>query len=206
MLGSLVKHWLRSRHGAQAPPATTTPLRLHIGGKEPHPDWKIVNILPGEHVDYVRSCTDLSLFPTGSVAEIYASHVLEHLGYKRDLPAALREIHRVLVPGGMLRASVPDLTMLCETFADPALSDADRLWVMRVIYGGQLDAADFHYVGLYEGLMTTLLSQAGFAQVERVGFFGIFADASSLVFRGRPVSLNVIARKAPDKEDDEAET
>src|SRR5688572_28270708 len=123
MLGSLVKHLLRPRHGvaARPVPAATSPLRLHIGGQEPHPEWKIVNVMPGEHTDFVRSCTDLSPFASESVAEIYASHVVEHLGYKRDLHTALLEFHRVLVPGGVLRVSVPDLTTLCALFLDPAL-------------------------------------------------------------------------------------
>ena len=181
------------------------PLRLHIGGKEPHPDWKIVNIMPGEHTDYVRSCTDLSPFASGSVAEIYASHVLEHLGYQRELLTALKEFHRVLVPGGTLRASVPDLTTLCDVFTDPALDVKERMLVMRFMYGGQMDDADFHYVGLYEEFMTSLLGQAGFDEVSRVKAFGLFADASAVVLRGRPISLNMIARKARDEESEGAE-
>ena len=109
MLGTLVRNLLRPR-GAE-PPASArpagTPLRLHIGGREPHPDWQIVNIVPSENADYVRSCTDLSPFADGTVAEIYASHVVEHLGYKRDLVKALTEFHRVLEPGGRLLVSVP---------------------------------------------------------------------------------------------------
>jgi predicted SAM-dependent methyltransferase len=198
MLGSFVKNLLRSHTPpAERVAASGTPLRLHIGGKERHPDWKIVDVVPGEHTDYVRSCTDLSLFASGSVAEIYASHVLEHLGYRRDLPAALREFHRVLAPGGMLRASVPDLSRLCAIFLDPALSDVNRRVVMGFMYGAQSDAADFHYVGLYEELMTALLREAGFTDVRRVDGFGLFQDSSCLVFKGRPISLNMLARKAP---------
>ena len=83
------------------------PLRLHIGGKEPSPEWKIFNIQPGPNVDFVGNCIDLGQFADGSVASIYASHVLEHLGYKKELPTALREFHRVLVPGGSLMVSEP---------------------------------------------------------------------------------------------------
>ena len=32
--------------------------------------------------------------------EIYALHVLEHLGFKHELPAVLDEFNRVLVAGG----------------------------------------------------------------------------------------------------------
>ncbi|MDZ4254225.1 MAG: selenocysteine-specific translation elongation factor, partial [Sulfuritalea sp.] len=39
---------------------------------------------------------DLGRFASGSVEEIYGSHVLEHLSYVKDLPRALAEWHRVL--------------------------------------------------------------------------------------------------------------
>ena len=199
MLGSLVKHLLRPRESVAVQPEVdpTTPLRLHIGGQEPHPDWKIVNVTPGEHTDYVRSCTDLSPFASGTVAEIYASHVLEHLGYQRELATALAEFHRVLVPGGTLRASVPDLATLCTMFFDPSFAPKDRLHVMRLMFGGQLDENDFHYVGLYEELMVSHLQHAGFADIVRVESLGLFVDASCVHFHGRAISLNVIARKPP---------
>jgi predicted SAM-dependent methyltransferase len=199
MLGALIKNLLRPR--APAAPVRAhdpaSPLRLHIGGQQPHPEWKIVNVLPGEFTDYVRSCTDLSIFPDGSVAEIYASHVVEHLGYQRELGAALSEFSRVLAPGGTLRVSVPDLATLCVLFLDPALDAAGRFKVMRMMYGGQIDDADFHYVGFDEELMTFYLKQAGFTDIERVADLGLFADASRLKLAGRIISLNVVARKAP---------
>lgn len=203
MLVSLLKRLLRPRASAPAAAgiSSQSPLRLHIGGRDPHPDWKIVNIMPGDYVDYVRSCTDLSPFPDQSVAEIYASHVVEHLGYQRELLATLREFNRVLVPGGTLRVSVPDLTTLCALFLDPTLDGAQRFHVMRFMYGGQMDEADFHYVGLNEELLTSYLQSAGFSDIERVANFGIFNDASILVFHGRPISLNVLARKSPDEDD-----
>ena len=197
MLRSLVKNLVGTRPAA-APvekPAPPAPLRLHIGGQTPHPDWKILDIEPREHTDYVGSCTDLSQFAGGSVLEIYASHVLEHLSYQRDLATALREFHRVLTPGGLLRASVPDLATLCALFVDPALNADERFYVMRVIYGGQTDDSDFHYVGLTDEILLGYLTSAGFTGVKRVDDLGLFDDTSRLVFKGRPISLNVLARK-----------
>lgn len=196
MLGSLFRNLLKTRDAAvAATPRTDGPLRLHIGGREKHPDWRIVNVIAGEGVDYVRSCTDLSVFGNGTVAEIYASHVVEHLGYQRDLLKALREFHRVLEPGGRLRVSVPDLQTLCELFLDPGLDANARFHVMRMMFGGQTDEADFHHVGLSEEFLAEFLRRAGFVSVARVERFGLFEDASALVFRGRPISLNVVAHK-----------
>lgn len=204
MLRSLVKNLVRGRGpareaGKPVPPPTpstpVTPLRLHIGGQVAHPDWKILDIEPREHCDYVGSCTDLSQFPDGSVLEIYASHVLEHLGYQHDLPAAVREFHRVLTPGGLLRASVPDLTTLCSLFMDASLSADERSHVMRLMFGGQVAPSDFHRVGLYDELLARFLRAAGFTDIKRVHDLELFDDMSRVVFMDRAISLNMIALK-----------
>jgi predicted SAM-dependent methyltransferase len=197
MLISVMKNLFRQR---SAPPSqvvrsASPALRLHIGGKTPHPDWKIVDTVPGQHVDYVRSCRNLSIFPDASVAEIYASHVLEHLGYQTELAEAISEFHRVLQPGGMLRASVPDLTTLCSLFLDLASDARERFEVMRMMFGGQIDSFDFHRVGLDQEFLAGFLANAGFTGVERVTHFGLFDDSSRLIFKGRAISLNLVARK-----------
>jgi predicted SAM-dependent methyltransferase len=35
-------------------------MNLHIGGKVRHPDWKILDITPGDHVDFGGDAADLS--------------------------------------------------------------------------------------------------------------------------------------------------
>lgn len=171
------------------------PIRLHIGGKEPRHGWKILDVAPGPCVDYVGDCTDLSRFANGTVSEIYASHVLEHLGYQEELPRALSEIIRVLVHGGSFRVAVPDLDALCRIFVDPTLNLQQRANVMRMIYGGQTDAHDFHKVGLSEDILAYFLQAAGFRMATRVVNFGLFEDSSTHCMLGRPISLNVIAHK-----------
>jgi len=193
LLGVLLR---RTEPRAPLPAARTTgPLRLHIGGQERHPDWLVVDVIPGDHVDMLRPCTDLSPFADGSVKEIYASHVLEHLSHRTDLRIALKEFHRVLAPGGMLRVSVPDLAFLCEQFLEPSLDVRDQFNVVKMMFGAQADDADFHHVGLNEGIFRAFLVQAGFNDIERVGEHGLFNDTSTAVFRGRPISLNMVARK-----------
>src|SRR5262245_36615978 len=94
-------------------------IKLHIGGQEKREGWAILDALPGPIVDYVGNCNDLSFLADGSCSEVYASHVIEHLGYNGELQRTLKGIHRVLMAGGRLRVSVPDLQTLCRLFLHP---------------------------------------------------------------------------------------
>ncbi|HEX6141276.1 MAG TPA: methyltransferase domain-containing protein [Geminicoccaceae bacterium] len=171
------------------------PLRLHIGGEAAKSGWRILNVQPGPAVDYVGDCQDLSFLDADSVEEVYASHVLDHLGYQAELPRALGEICRVLVPGGRLRISVPDLDVLCRLAVHPALTLEQRFHLMRVMYGGQMDRFDFHKVGYTFEILCHLLGRAGFDSATRVARHGLFSDTSELRILGHLISLNLIATK-----------
>jgi predicted SAM-dependent methyltransferase len=170
-------------------------IKLHIGGQEKRDGWVILDALPGPVVDYVGNCTDLSFLPDASCTEVYASHVLEHLGYDSELPKALANIHRVLKPGGRLRSAVPDMDTLCRLFLDRSLNGDDRFHVMRMMFGGRTTAYDVHYVGLNFDFLQAFLQEVGFRDIHRVAEFGLFNDTSTLVFAKVPISLNIEARK-----------
>lgn len=69
--------------------------KLHIGGTEAREEWKLLDIQKGDDVDYVGDMRDLSQFSDAHFDVVYASHVLEHVGYQKDLPAILASIHRI---------------------------------------------------------------------------------------------------------------
>jgi predicted SAM-dependent methyltransferase len=173
--------------------------RLHIGGQVKLNGWEVIDANPGPHVDHVGNAGDLSRFETATFVEIYASHVLEHFDYKRELLPTLKEWHRVLIPGGMLHLSVPDLDILARIFADrQMLVNADeRFTVMQMIFGGHDDPHDFHQVGLNEEFLAKFLKDAGFVKAARVPFFGICVDTSTIAVKNVPISLNMTALKAP---------
>ncbi|MCE9556680.1 MAG: methyltransferase domain-containing protein [Planctomycetes bacterium] len=172
-------------------PDAAEPFRLHIGGIHPKAGWKILNVQPGEHVDYIGTCSDLSRFADGSVAEIYASHVYEHLGYQEELPTALREAHRVLKPEGLLLISVPNLEVLCQLFLHQSLNGEQRFHIMRMMFGGQMDQHDFHKVGLTFEFIQHFAGVTGFRELRRLEKFDLFPDTSGLQFGGVLISLNV---------------
>jgi len=175
-------------------------LNLHIGGKEEHPDWKIVDIESRPEVDYVADASDLSIFDTNSVDTIYSSHTLEHFyyGINHELVNTLKEWNRVLKPGGKLMISVPDLETLSGLYIRKNLDFNQRFHIMRMMFGGQTNIYDVHKVGFNFETLKMYLEKANFTHITRVKEFSIFNDCSSLKFLDTLISLNVIAYKSAD--------
>lgn len=171
--------------------------KLHIGGKVRLDGWEVFNALPDDSVDHVGDARDLSRFMDNTFDKIYASHIVEHFDYVGELEATLREWNRVLVPGGWLGISVPDLDTLAGIFLQrQALSFEERFMVMRMIFGGHVNEYDHHKVGLSEDLLTGFLLLAGFVNIARTEAFGICGDSSDIKFKGISISLNMVAYKA----------
>src|SRR3954452_15191267 len=125
---------------SESPPSPTSPpIRLHIGGTQPHPDWKILDVTKRAQVDFIGNCTDLSQFADNSIAAVYASHVYEHLAYRAELPHALAEVYRVLISGGIFCLGVPDLEALARLYVHPSARPEHRFQLMQMILGGQTD-------------------------------------------------------------------
>lgn len=169
--------------------------RLHIGGKQVKEGWKILNIQPGKDVDFVGDAADLSQFNDEIFDEVYASHVIEHLGYQKELPAALKGIYRIIKPSGIFRMSVPDLETLCKLFLHGGMKFEGKFEIMRMMFGGQGDEHDFHKIGFTFEIARRYLGPAGFKMLRRVREFGIFDDFSSMKVGGMLISLNIEAWK-----------
>jgi SAM-dependent methyltransferase len=78
---------------------------VHVGGgpHRNHPkEWNL-NLFPLANIDVVGSAERLP-FASESVDVIISNAVLEHV---RDLPATLREMNRVLKPGGFVYIEIP---------------------------------------------------------------------------------------------------
>jgi predicted SAM-dependent methyltransferase len=171
--------------------------KLHVGGWFGTPGWEVIDVNPGPHVDHVGNAKDLSRFDTATFTDIYASHVLEHFDFKDEIFMTLVEWCRVLVPGGTLHVSVPDMDTLARLFLQREhLSKGDRFAVMRMMFGDHRDQYDYHLVGLNEEFLADLLGKTGFTGIRRVADLGFFDDTSRYAFHGVPVSLNMTAVKS----------
>lgn len=93
----------------ESEPASETIKRLNVGcGPHHMPGWLNADLNVGPGIDLVGDIrTGLSL-DTGSIQYVVAMHMLQDLPYP-DIPVALRELQRVLMPGGVLRLGLPDL-------------------------------------------------------------------------------------------------
>lgn len=169
-------------------------MRLVIGGNEPHEGWQCFSSEPGEGITFDGDLGDLGRFGTDTYSEVYCTHIVQRLA-QADLQAYLKDLHRILRPGGQLYLSVPDLDALAWMFSSPLYAKTDKFQLMRLMFGRQDDPLDFNHIGLNADFLSDFLRSAGFARVEHVESFGLFEDVSTLQVNGTLVSLNLIAIK-----------
>ena len=77
-------------------------------------------------------------------------------------------IYRVLGKGGKFYISVPDMDVLFKKFTDKNSDTRIKIDVIRMIFGGQTDQYDFHYFGWDFLLLSGLLKNVGFKDIEKV--------------------------------------
>lgn len=85
-------------------------------GDKRYPGYTGVDVVKRKGADIVAPADALPL-PDNSVQEILAVHLIEHVQFW-DAPAMFKEWFRVLAPGGMLVAELPDLMKCCKNIVD----------------------------------------------------------------------------------------
>ena len=128
-----------------------------------------------ESVGYVNAAARMP-HDTASVDVIYSSHMLEHM-FREDAEAFLRECHRVLRRGGVLRLAVPDLALQVREYLEHGDADlfVEQLQIdlakprglvgrlRHAIVGGR------HHRWLYDGRsLSALVAKCGFVDVDTV--------------------------------------
>jgi hypothetical protein len=172
------------------------PLKLHIGcGERRLKGYCHVDIRNEVSPDICASVLDLSIIESNSVQEIYFCHGIEHIR-ESQVPVCLKELHRILSPGAILRLALPDFYALVTLYC------AGRASLSEIVYAihGQQDYADnTHFFSWDYHTLGAKLVQHGFGEVTRYsakeflppGYF----DWSLHCIAGTPTSLNIIARK-----------
>lgn len=85
-----------------------------------HDDWiyQDIEVQPGMDVDIVCDAKSMPMIESGSMDEVYASHIAEHFHFT-ELWKVLSEWVRILKPGGWLTIVVPDFLRVWELLLSP---------------------------------------------------------------------------------------
>ena len=126
-------------------------------------------------------------FRDDQVKRIFAEHVIEHVDFRDDIPRVLREFHRVLEPGGVVRIIVPDAERFMGAYVRKSAAEfADLGWnldrlpadihtpvhVVNLVFHQNGE----HFFGWDFEIMRYALLEAGFASVLKQSF-GVSLDA-----------------------------
>lgn len=195
---ALVDHDLRrararARQGSNRTPAVP---RLHLGcGSRRVPGWLNADLERSEH--------DLDVaggrlpWRDAVFTDVVAEHLVEHLELGTELVPLLRELRRVVRPGGELWLSTPDLARICRAYVEDGavslLRDRRARWA-RFDLGAGVPASQlvnhlFHQDGehrnlLDEALLGWALTEAGLPTWTRVDEAALLARYPGFPARG----------------------
>lgn len=148
-------------------------MKLNVGcswpkGRYKQDEWINLDLIGNKRVN-VRGNALALPFDVNSIDEVHCAHLLEHL--RRDkYPEVLREMHRVVKPGGYVYVEVPDLRgtidLLHQSFN---LGDVYLIqrWTTSIYGKNEIDGMAHHW-GFYEGLLRRDLRLCGFKDVVRL--------------------------------------
>ena len=104
-------------------------------------------------------------FADSAVEYVFSAHVFEHLP-RTVLARLLRELLRVLAPGGVMRVSVPDLTVMVGRYQPENADD----FVRAMFEIDHANPKNRHHWMYSEPTLRRCLEEAGFVDVRRCGF------------------------------------
>ncbi len=153
-------------------PGLAPPYRLHLGCNRTRlPGFVNVDVRATPAVDLVHSCEDLSPFADAEAELVFSNAFFEHL-YARQRVPLLREVARVLAPGGLLLfTGVPDFEAVARAYLEKRPGNSspvfDLAQVYRYTHGEPEQAPDWWLEQLHKTLLdaptaVALLSEAGF--------------------------------------------
>ena len=133
------------------------PVKLNLGaGGKPLDGYENIDLKNGQPAFPLK-------YADGSVDEVRASHVLEHFPHGA-VGTVVKEWARVLKPGGTLKIAVPDFDWIVKEYSNGHRRDP---LLEGYLFGGQVDANDYHKAFFNEDKLKTLLESAGLTDVKR---------------------------------------
>jgi len=147
-------------------------MKLNLGcGKNFIPGFVHVDLDDYPHIDYRSDVGDLSFLSSDSAELIYASHVLEYFDTSEAL-SVLKEWHRVLKSGGILRIAVPDFEAIIKVYQK--YKDLNHQGILGPLYGRWPYKADngtdaiFYHKSTYDyESLNKILVNVGYSNISR---------------------------------------
>lgn len=156
-------------------------LHLGCGMRDFGPTWDHIDAIKAPHIKS-HSVTKLP-YKDRSVDVIYACHLIAYWDTEGIIPV-LKEWHRVLQPGGILRLSTPDWNVL-RKISIPLLGP---------LYG-KLPSGMYHKTVYCYDTLHLLLKECGFTGIglynHKKTRHAHFDDHSHAVYNGKLISLNI---------------
>lgn len=188
-------------HKPVYPKAGDGGLKIYLGaGPINIQGWVSIDARQAPHIHLRSEGFALNEFADGAISEIYMCHVLEHFSFE-EIGEILRNFHKKLKVGGVLRLSVPDFDRLVTVYQ----ANGNNLELIKfALMGGQDYAHNFHKCVFNHAALAELLAACGFEHMTEwntLEEFGVhLGDWSETGFqtpKGEfPISLNMKAIKA----------
>jgi predicted SAM-dependent methyltransferase len=140
-------------------------MKIHIGcGKRFFPGWKHADIANYSHIDF-HNIIDLPCSDS-SIDIIYSSHTLEYFD-QHEVKNVLKEWHRVLKHGGVLRLAVPNFEAITKLYFSGMWPIENFIGPIygRIIPEGQTNPI-FHKMTYDFNSLKNLLENIGFKNIK----------------------------------------
>lgn len=165
---SLVNSWAWRARLTAFPRRSAAPVLVNLGcGKDYRADYVNVDVNLFFKRDMWLDLRNPLPFPDASVDGVFTSHVLEHFPLD-ETAHIVRECHRVLKPGGVIRVVVPDVAPAVQAYlrGDREYFHGSGESLGRLFSDHVLDNSN-HRLLMDYSFVEELLRDAGFREIRR---------------------------------------